>query len=99
MGRGFWGRGGGRGGGRGRGWRHWYYATGLPGWARAGWAPAGGPAAYGAYPPYAAAPYAPAVPANVELDALKSQAEYLRGTLEEIQKRMAELEAEAAKKE
>ncbi|NLJ49529.1 MAG: DUF5320 domain-containing protein [Candidatus Atribacteria bacterium] len=20
--------------GRGRGWRHWYYATGLPGWAR-----------------------------------------------------------------
>ena len=21
-------------GGAGRGWRHWYYATGLPGWAR-----------------------------------------------------------------
>jgi hypothetical protein len=20
--------------GRGRGWRHWYYATGFPGWAR-----------------------------------------------------------------
>jgi hypothetical protein len=27
----------GRFGGRGRGWRHWYYATGLPGWARAGY--------------------------------------------------------------
>jgi hypothetical protein len=22
--------------GRGRGWRHWYHATGLPGWARFG---------------------------------------------------------------
>ena len=31
-GRGFWGS-----GGWGRGWRHWYHATGLPGWVRAGW--------------------------------------------------------------
>jgi hypothetical protein len=32
------GRGFGRGGGRGGGWRwrHWFYATGLPGWARFG---------------------------------------------------------------
>ncbi len=30
FGRGFFGRGG------GRGWRNWYYATGLPGWQRAG---------------------------------------------------------------
>jgi hypothetical protein len=45
-GRGFgagFGRGGGFGrgagfGGGGRGWRNWYYATGLPGWARAGFA-------------------------------------------------------------
>lgn len=28
----------GRGGG-GRGWRHWFYATGLPGWARYGFVP------------------------------------------------------------
>ncbi|NMC44151.1 MAG: DUF5320 domain-containing protein, partial [candidate division Zixibacteria bacterium] len=37
-GRGFgmgFGRGRGFGGG-GRGWRHWYYATGLPGWMRFG---------------------------------------------------------------
>jgi hypothetical protein len=27
-------------GGRGCGWRHWYYATGLPGWARTGLVPA-----------------------------------------------------------
>ena len=26
----------GMGWGGGRGWRHWYYATGLPGWARFG---------------------------------------------------------------
>ena len=26
--------------GGGRGWRNMYYATGLPGWARAGYAPA-----------------------------------------------------------
>lgn len=25
--------------GGGRGWRHWFYATGLPRWARAGWVP------------------------------------------------------------
>ncbi|MDH7598259.1 MAG: DUF5320 domain-containing protein [Sedimentisphaerales bacterium] len=30
LGRGFW--------GTGRGWRHCFYATGLPGWARFGWA-------------------------------------------------------------
>jgi len=34
-GRGFWGWGRGRGGGGGWGWRNWYYATGLPLWARA----------------------------------------------------------------
>jgi len=27
-------------GGGGRGWRHWYHATGLPGWARFGGAAA-----------------------------------------------------------
>lgn len=37
-----WGGGFGRGGGRG--WRHWYYATALPGWMRGGW---------GALPPVA----------------------------------------------
>jgi len=65
-GRGFggggWGRGGGGGGwgrGGGRGWRHGYYATGLPGWAGAGWgaAPYGGAPAAG-YAPWAGAPAA-----------------------------------------
>lgn len=37
FGRGYFGRGRGMGWGRGRGWRNMYYATGLPGWARAGY--------------------------------------------------------------
>ena len=88
-GRGFgmgWGRG--RGGGRG-GWgrRNWYYATGLPGWARFGYAPAWGtppPAAYGPY----AAPPAP----EQEVEFLKTQAEYLKNELDAISQRIAELE-------
>ena len=30
---------GGRPWGGGHGWRHWYYATGLPGWMRFGYTP------------------------------------------------------------
>ena len=73
--------------GRGRGWRHWYYATGLPGWARFGYAPAWGapPAApYGSY----GAPPAP----EQEVDVLKTQAEWLKQQLDAISKRIAELE-------
>jgi hypothetical protein len=33
------GRGHGYARGGGYGWRHWYYATGMPGWMRAGYAP------------------------------------------------------------
>lgn len=45
-GRGAWGWGRGFGGG-GRGWRHWFYASGQPGWMRIGgygpaWAPDAG---------------------------------------------------------
>lgn len=79
-GRGFGGRG--RGGGWGR--RNWFYATGMPGWARAG---AGLPA-WGGYPPYAPAPTA-----EQELDVLKSQAEHFSGALDDIKKRIEELEA------
>jgi hypothetical protein len=104
-GRGFWGGGWGRGfgggwgRGGGRGWRHGYYATGLPGWARAGGgaAPYGG--AYGAWAGAPAAGYAPygaaAAPTrDAELEALRAQAEYLEGSLAEIRKRVQELETE-----
>jgi hypothetical protein len=90
FGRGFWGRGRGGGfrlrqgyGGQG-GRRNWFYATGVPGWARAG---AGLPA-WGGYPPYGPAPNP-----EQELDVLKGQAEYFNGALEDIKKRIQELEA------
>jgi hypothetical protein len=84
MGRGFWGRGG------GRGWRHCYYATGLPGWARAGW---GLPAWGGPYP-YAA----PVPPEGVEeagLESLKAQAGSLERTLQALRRRIEKLEGES----
>jgi hypothetical protein len=62
--------------GRGRGWRNWYRATGLPGWARA---------EYG-YPDV------PSFTAKEETDFLRSQAEFLRKELEDIQNRISTLE-------
>ncbi|KPL18815.1 MAG: hypothetical protein AMJ92_06205 [candidate division Zixibacteria bacterium SM23_81] len=78
-GRGFWG-----GGGWGRGWRHWYYATGLPGWARFGWG----------VQPYPAFgwPYSPQIAPEQELEGLKDQAKYFEDALQEINKRIQELE-------
>jgi len=81
-GRGFWGRGG------GRGWRHWYYATGLPGCARAGM---GLPAWSMPMYPYAG-PIVPPMSAEQEAEILKGQADYFEGALEEIRKRLTELE-------
>ncbi len=75
FGRGFgWGRSGG-----GRGWRHWFYATSLPGWARFGAPPACG---YG--------PYAPPTPEQ-ETEDLKAQAEWLKTQLDAINQRIEEL--------
>jgi hypothetical protein len=87
-GRGFGGRGfGGGGWGRGFGGRGW-------GWGRAGWsAPAWGT-------PYGVLPYdpsyAPAMRPREEARALKEQAEYFQGALEEINKRISELETSSA---
>ncbi len=71
----------GRGGGRGRGWGrgrgHGYYPMDVP----------GAPPAYGV-PPYYGAPSG-----EQEAQALQTQAEYLEGTLDEIRKRITELEA------
>jgi hypothetical protein len=91
-GRGYWGRG--RGGGRG--FRHWYYATGLPGWARFGM---GYPAWGGPVGAYASAPgqVGPTMTAVQELDALKQQAEFFQDELGQINKRIEQLEAETQK--
>ena len=73
------------GGGGGRGWRHWYYATGLPGWARFA-PPAYGPPAYGAP--------APPVTKDEEVTWLRNQAKVLQDQLDAINKRLGELESE-----
>jgi hypothetical protein len=78
-GRSWWGSGRGRGGG-GRGWRHWYYATGLPGWARMGYTPAWD---YGPYQP---------MTEEQEIELLKNQAEALKRELDAIAQCLEELE-------
>ena len=72
-GRGF---GSGRGGG-GHGWRHWFYATGMPGRMR-----------FGGYD----VPYPQPDPES-EKQALKNQAEALQSELDSIKKRLAEVES------
>jgi hypothetical protein len=72
---------GGSGRCRGNRWRHWYYATGLPGWARMGYAP-----------PWAAGPMAAPPPAEQEAGYLKEQAAYLQQQLDAIGQRLQELE-------
>lgn len=69
----FWGRGG------GHGWRHWYCASGLAGWARRGG---------GVVPP------ASGVAAPREKQWLENQAQALQTRLDEIRRRLSELEAE-----
>ena len=87
-GRGYWGWQ--RGGGRGR--RNWHYATSLPGLPRASYGyPAWGHPAR-PYPPYPG-PVAPTMTPKQELEGLKRQAEYFEGALEEIKKRIDQLEA------
>lgn len=82
-GRGFWGFGR-RGGGRG--YRHWFWATGLPRWARAGAGfLAGGPA------PTA---QAPETERGRELEDLRQRAGFFESALGELRKRIDELEAE-----
>ncbi len=69
----------GRGGGRGR--RNWYYATGIPGWARAG---------YG-YPAFGMG-YMPDLSEKDEAQMLKEEAGLLKEELEVIQERLTALE-------
>ena len=91
------GRGGAWGGGwgRGRGWRHQYYATGVPGWARFGSAPVwGAPPAWGAPPPPAYGPYAAPPPPEQEAEFLRTQAEWLKEQLDAMSRRITELEQE-----
>ncbi|MDH7502255.1 MAG: DUF5320 domain-containing protein [Verrucomicrobiota bacterium] len=78
-----WGRGGGRGG---RGWRHWFYATGLTGWQRAaaGWAGWGQPGQWTSVPP------------ENEIDQLRQQAGFLERMLNAIRQRIDQLAPQQA---
>jgi hypothetical protein len=78
-GRGWWGAGPGWGGGHG--WRHRYYATGLPGWAR-----------YGPPPAWTYGPYGSPLAEEQETELLKDQAEALKRELEAITKRLEQIE-------
>ncbi len=73
--------------GRGRGYRNWYYATGLPGWTRynMGYPAWGGVAGY---------PFASDIEPEQEKEMLKSQSEALQKQLDEIKARMDELSKE-----
>ena len=79
------GRGRGFGMGGGRGWRHRFYATGVPGWGRS-YAPQYGP------------PVAdPKAIKDEELIHLKQQASYLKETLQDIEQRIQQLQQTAEK--
>ena len=67
--------------GGGHGWRHCFYATGLPGWMRFGGC---------GYPGFAASALKPAP--EMEKQALKFQADALEAELELIKQRLGELE-------
>jgi hypothetical protein len=77
------------GSGRGRGYRNWYYATGLPGWSRynMGLQAWGGAARY----PYYGYPYGADIKPEQEIEMLKSQSEDLKQQLDDISKRIEEL--------
>lgn len=86
------GRGAGRAasGGRGRGYRNWYYATGLPGWSRYNM----GYPAWGAVQPAYAGQAPVDMDASEEIDMLNQQSDYLKQQLDAITQRMQDLEKE-----
>jgi hypothetical protein len=76
----------GSGFGGGCGWRHWFYATGLPGWMHFG----GYASPYGYMMPYQKPD------PEMEKQALKTEAEALQSELDSVKKRLEELEAKTA---
>lgn len=60
-------------GGGGHGWRHMFYATGLPGWLRAGWVPP--------------APEQEVAALKAQADWLKDQRDAINKRIEEIEQK------------
>jgi hypothetical protein len=71
--------------GGGRGWRHRFYATGVPGWAQ-------GQA--GSYVPPAANPKSAR---DEELLQLREQAQYFKDALHDLEKRIDEIQSQSPK--
>ncbi|HTU00330.1 MAG TPA: DUF5320 domain-containing protein [Candidatus Sulfotelmatobacter sp.] len=71
--------------GGGRGWRHCYYATGVPGWARADMAGPG-------YPD--AGRMSPAEAEKTEAEALRKQVRHYEEALDILRRRLQKLEGE-----
>lgn len=67
-----------------RGWRNWFYATGLTGWQRAG----------SGWPCWRSAATAAPFSSEAALESLKQQASFLETALEKIRKRIQELESQ-----
>ncbi|RKZ32829.1 hypothetical protein DRQ33_05185 [bacterium] len=78
--------GGGFGYRRGNRWRHWFYATGLPGWYRWRNYPVNPNLEYNISP-------------EAEAQALKTAAQQLKAELSEIEKRIKELEKVESQKD
>ncbi len=78
--------------GQGRGYRNWYYSTGLPGWSRysMGLPAWGRTAGY----PYYSDHYVADIKPEQEIEILKSQSENLKQQLDDINKRVEELKKE-----
>jgi len=85
-GRGLGRRGFGRGFGRGRGWGRGF-----------GWGPPPWGAPYGPYAPVYGAAYAPSYGQEDEVTVLKDQAKYFEEALQEVKKRIEEIESSAEK--
>ena len=85
----------GRGRGKGRGFRNWYYGTGLTGWQRAATAMPSwvNPFTFGGYYQASQMPF---TGRQQELDSLKAQAEYLEDTLDAIQRQIKDIETKLA---
>ena len=86
--------GGGRGRGRSR--RHWYRATGLPGWMRFGQV---GPLGYPGGYQWGYQPVSPSYNKEQEMEFLKNQAAALKEELDAIDSRLRDLESEGQESE
>lgn len=74
--------------GRSRGYRHWFYATGMPGWLR-----------YNAYPTAQVNTFIPGFKPEQEMEQLKDQSDLLKQQLNDIQARIDRISKQKVEQE